>query len=263
MAVLVRRLPDPKRLSIDRRTGRLRTEGIPFILNPVDLAALELALRLRDQHRCRVVVLSIDHATAEYELREALALGADQAYLMADAAFETNDPVSQAHVFQAALQTFVQPQLVLASARSIDHTWSTVGPHLAALMDWPLIVEAEEIAASTDGITALAHVGTQRARVAAPLPCVATVARDVVRPRHASAWGIADAYDGHRLVTKGLADLQLPPGAEAAFRARTQVRRVELATQERARRIIEGEPDEVARVVARRLIDKGWGGRRP
>jgi electron transfer flavoprotein beta subunit len=264
VAVLVRRVPDPRRLSVDRKSGRLHVEGVPFILNPVDLQALELALRLRERHGWRVVVLSADHTGAEAELREALAMGADEAILLSAPEFEGTDPGSQAHIFQAALEKFVQPRLVLAAARSIDHTWSTIGPQLAYLLGWPLVIEAESLELPTDDrVQAVAHSGAHRARVEASLPAVVSVARGVIRPRFATAWGVADAFDPHRLTVKSLADLDLPPEAAAHFKSLTRVRRVTLAPRDRERRVIEGDLDDVARIVARRLIDKGWGGRRP
>lgn len=262
VAVLVRRVPDPSLLAVDRKTGHLLVEGIPFILNPVDLQALEVALRLRERYGYRVVVLSVDHTGAESELREALAMGADEALLLSDPAFENTDPGSQAHVFQAALEKFVKPKLVLAAARSVDHTWSTIGPTLAYQMGWPLVIEAEEIKIEDETVHAVAHTGAHRARVECRLPCVASVARGVIAPRHATAWGVADAFDPHRLTVKSLADLDLGEAARAVLGSKTKVRRVTLPTNERDRRVIEGEPDEVARVVARRLIDQGWGGRR-
>lgn len=263
VAVLVRRVPDPARLSVDRKTGRLIVEDIPFILNPVDLSALELALRLREQRQWRIVALSVDHTGAEAELREALAVGADEAILLSDPAYEETDPGSQAHLLLAALRKWVRPRLVLAAARSIDHTWSTIGPHLARLLDWPLILEAEELTVDGDRLHALAHTGAYRARVEADLPSVVSVARGVIAPRHPTAWSVADAFDAHRLAVRTLADLELPADAQAAFRAKTQVQRVTLQPRHRQRRVIEGSPDEVARVLVRRLVDQGWGGRRP
>lgn len=263
VAVLVRRVPDPTRLAIDRRSGRLVVEDLPFILNPVDQQALELALRLREHHQFRIVVLSVDHTGAESELREALALGADEAILLSDPAFEGTDPGSQAHVFHAALEKFVHPRVVLAASRSIDHTWSTIGPQLAFLLDWPLVIEGEEISVGAGMISGVAHTGGFRARFEADLPAVVTVARGVVDPRKATAWGVADSYDEHRLVVRSLEDLVLSPDRMRALAPKTQVKRIRLTPRTRARRIIEGEPDDVARVLARRLIDKGWGGRRP
>lgn len=263
IAVLVRRVPDPDRLSVDRKTGRLILEDIPFILNPVDRSALELALRLRERNQVRIVVLSIDHTGAEFELREALSMGADEAILLSDPAFENTDPGAQAHYFLAALERFVQPRIVLAAARSIDHTWSTIGPQLAHLLDWPLLIEAEELALEGATLKGLAHTGARRARVAAELPCVATVARGVVQARHATSWGVADAFDEHRLSIRSLAELGLGPQALEQARAKTSTRRVTPTPRQHAHRIIEGEPEDVARVVARRLIDQGWGGRRP
>lgn len=262
IAVLVRRVPDPERLSVDRRTGRLIIEDIPFILNPVDLEALEHALRLREAHQVRIVVLSVDHTGAQSELREALSLGADEAILLSDPEFEATDPGAQAHLLRHALERWVRPRLVLAASRSIDHTWSTIGPQLAHLLDWPLVIEAEALSMEGDCLEALAHTGERRARVEAPLPCVVTVARGAVVPRTATAWGVADAFDAHRLSVRGLEDLDVPRELRASFLPRTRVRRVSQPPHERGRRMIEGEPDDVARIIARRLIDQGWGGQR-
>ncbi len=263
MAVLVRRVPDPTRLAIDRRTGRLILEDIPFILNPVDLQAMELALRLREHHNWRIVVLSIDHTGADNEVREALAMGADEAILLSDPAFEDTDPGSQSLIFQIALERFVKPKLVLAAARSMDHSWSSIGPRLAYLLNWPLVIEAEELAIDGEQVRAVAHTGAFRARVETTLPCVASVARGVIEPRTATAWGVADAFDAPRLPVTTLADLDLSPEARASLQGRTKARRVTLTARDRQRRIIEGDADDVARVLARRLIDQGWGGRRP
>lgn len=263
VAVLVRRLPDPNRLSVDRKTGRLSVERTPFILNPVDLQAIELALGIRERHQSRIVVLSVDHTGAEAELREALSLGADEAILLADPAFEETDPGSQAHLFKAALEKFVRPRLVLAAARSHDNTWSTIGPQLAYLLGWPLVMEAEELALEDSRLHATADTGVDRARLEVDLPALVTVARTARPARHATAWAVADAFDEHRLSIKTMADLELGPQAASLVRSKTHVRRVTLGRRERQRRLIEGAPDEVARVVARRLIDQGWGGRRP
>lgn len=262
-AVIVRRIPDPERLQIDRRTGQLLTEGVPFILNPVDRSALELALRLKDEHDWRVVVLTVDEPEADFELREGLAMGADEGLLLSDSAFAGNDPTMQANLFKVALERFVQPDVVFAASRSVDHTWSTVGPELAALLDWPLIIEAEDIELVDGSLHAHAHSGGAfRARTRAPLPCLVTVARGVVGARHATSWGVAQAIEEKTVDTKGLADLGLKPDQLKDLAPRTEVVSLELEKPERKGTTWEGSPDQVGRILARRLDDMGYTGRR-
>ncbi len=262
-AVIVRRIPDPERLQMDRRTGQLLTEGVPFILNPVDRSALELALRLKDEHEWRVVALTVDEPEAEFELREGLAMGADEAMLLTDSAFAGNDPTMQANLFKVALERFVEPDVVFAASRSVDHTWSTVGPELAALLDWPLVIEAEGIELDGDHIQAPAHTGGAfRAVTRAPLPCLVTVARGVVRARHATSWGVADAMDEKAVKRVGLADLGLKPEQLNDLAPRTEVVSLSLEKPDRKGTTWEGAPDEVGRILARRLDDMGYTGRR-
>jgi electron transfer flavoprotein beta subunit len=262
-AVLVRRIPDPGRLQMDRKTGTILTEGVPFILNPVDRGALELALRLKDEHDWRVVAVTIDAPEAAFEMREALAMGADEAILLADAAFGGNDPTMQAQVFRLALKKLVDPRIVLAASRSVDHTWSTVGPQLAALFDWPLIIEAEDLALSGDTVTAHAHTGgAYRALVEADLPAVVTVARQVVRARHATSWGVAEAFDGKQVLVKGLADLDVQPPELKELAPRTETTRLKLERHQRKGTTWEGETESVGRILARRIFDLGFAGRR-
>jgi electron transfer flavoprotein beta subunit len=263
VAVLVRRIPDPDKLQMDRRTGKLLTEGVPFILNPVDRSALELALRLKDAHGDHVVALSADEPEADLEMREALAMGADEAVLLSDQAFSNDDPTMHANLFRLALERFVKADLVLAASRSTDHTWSTVGPQVAALLDWPLVIEAEEVEVEDSGaLRALAHTGGRRARVETELPCVVSVARGVVRPRHPTSWGLAAAFDERDVDHKGLGDMGLEASELARVAPRTRVASLRLEKRERESRVWEGTPEEVGRILGRRLVDMGFAGRR-
>ncbi|RLD94015.1 MAG: electron transfer flavoprotein subunit beta/FixA family protein, partial [Aquificota bacterium] len=60
--VCVKPIPDPKywdRLSLDPKTGVLRREGIPTVINPLDKHALEVALQLKDNFGWEVTVVSM------------------------------------------------------------------------------------------------------------------------------------------------------------------------------------------------------------
>lgn len=263
IAVLVRRIPDPKRISVDRKTGKLLTQNIPWILNPVDLSAIELGLQLKEASGAELVAVSIDETAAEFEMREALAMGCDRGLLLADAAFDGTDPLAQAHIFRVALERFVKPQIVLAASRSIDHNWSTVGPQLALLLGWPFLIEAETLELRDSGIRGIAHTGAIRALQETDLPVIATVARGALHPRTPTTWGIADAFDRKKIDVKNLRDLGVDPTTQATFSPKTKVLRVNSQEVLREHRRIEGDSNEVGRLLARRLIDRGWAGRRP
>ena len=86
--VCAKQVPDTTEVRLDPKTNTLIREGVPSIINPDDKAAIEMALRIKDEHPdTKVTVLSMGPPQAEDALREALAMGADEAILLTDRAF--------------------------------------------------------------------------------------------------------------------------------------------------------------------------------
>jgi electron transfer flavoprotein beta subunit len=263
IAVLVGRVPDPDRISVDRKTGKLITADIPYVLNPVDLSAIELGLQIKEKTGAELVALSLDERAMDFEMREALAMGCDRGLIIEDEWGQDNDPMLHARVLRLALERLVKPQLVLAASRSVDHMWSSVGPILAALLDWPMVVEAESLRIEEGQAVGVAHTGAFRSAVKSPLPAVVTVARGAIKPRRPTTWGVSAAFDEKKIDIKTVHDLGIDPTTEKTLNPQTKVLRVQQQDVKRERRKIEGDPKEVGRILARRLADQGWAGRRP
>ena len=84
IVVLVKYVPDTDEIKIDPATGTMVREGIPGIINPLDLYAVEEALRLREDYGGEILALSMGPPAAEGALREALSMGVDRAVLLTD-----------------------------------------------------------------------------------------------------------------------------------------------------------------------------------
>jgi electron transfer flavoprotein beta subunit len=69
----------PGHVDVDPLTGVAQPDRVPAGASAAGLAALEIALRLRDVWRARVVVATVGPVDAEPMLRDALARGADHA----------------------------------------------------------------------------------------------------------------------------------------------------------------------------------------
>jgi len=90
--VCVKQVPDTTEVKIDPKTGTLIREGVPSILNPDDANALEEALRIKDTYEgTNVSVITMGPNQADVMLRECLAMGADDAYLISDREFAGSD----------------------------------------------------------------------------------------------------------------------------------------------------------------------------
>ena len=85
--VCIKQVPNTTEIKIDPVTNTLKRDGVPSIINPDDKAAIEAALQLKDQCGAQVTVISMGPPQADKALREALAMGADEAFLITDRAF--------------------------------------------------------------------------------------------------------------------------------------------------------------------------------
>ena len=57
--VLVKQVPDTSEVKINRETNTLIRDGVPSIINPFDMYAIEEALRLREQHGGKVTAVTM------------------------------------------------------------------------------------------------------------------------------------------------------------------------------------------------------------
>ena len=80
--VCVKQVPDTSGKVSVNENGTLDRASMATITNPDDLNAVEAALALKDETGCKVVVVTMGPAPAAGMLREALAMGADEAVLV-------------------------------------------------------------------------------------------------------------------------------------------------------------------------------------
>ena len=82
IVVCIKQVPDTTEIKIDPVKNTLIRTGVPSIMNPFDKNALETGLQLKDRYGGKVTVISMGPPQAKAVLREALAMGADEAYLV-------------------------------------------------------------------------------------------------------------------------------------------------------------------------------------
>jgi electron transfer flavoprotein beta subunit len=110
-------------------------QGVPTIINPYDLFALEAALQLRDELGGEVTVLTMGPPSAEDSLRKALTFGADRAVLLTDRFFAGADTLATTYALATAIrkigETFGAPDIVFTGKQTIDGDTAQVGPGIA------------------------------------------------------------------------------------------------------------------------------------
>ena len=146
ICVCAKQVPDTNEVKIDPVKGTLIREGVPSILNPDDANALEAALAIKDVNPdTRVVVVSMGPEQAKYMLRECLAMGADEAYLLSDRAFGGADTCATSVTIAAGIRKLGEFDLIFGGRQAIDGDTAQVGPQVAERLGIPVITYVEKI----------------------------------------------------------------------------------------------------------------------
>jgi len=187
----IKQVPDTTQVKIDPVTNTLVREGIPFIMNPYDTHALETALQLKDRFGCRVVALSMGPPNAEATLRKALSVGVDRAILLSDRCFGGADTLATSKVLASAIQrlndTMEPVGLVICGKQTIDGDTAQVGPGIAVRLGYQqltLVDKLEELDLAARRLVVSRKLEGRHEQVAAPLPAMLTVVREINRPRY-------------------------------------------------------------------------------
>ena len=195
--VCAKQVPDTTEVRLDPKTNTLIREGVPSIINPDDKAAIEMALRIKDEHPdTKVTVLSMGPPQAEDALREALAMGADEAILLTDRAFGGADTWATSQTIAAGLKTVGDYDLILAGRQAIDGDTAQVGPQIAEHLGLPQVSYAEDLNVIDENTLHVKRQFEDRYHIIeVKTPCVITALAELAAPRYMTVGGVYDAYD--------------------------------------------------------------------
>ncbi len=146
--VLAKQVPDTRNVGKDamKADGTVNRAALPAIFNPEDLNALELALRIKDDHPgTTVTLLTMGPVRAADILREGLYRGADNGYLLTDRAFAGSDTLATSYALSCAIRAIGKFDLIICGRQAIDGDTAQVGPQVAEKLGIPQITYAEEV----------------------------------------------------------------------------------------------------------------------
>ena len=209
--VAIKQVPDTDKVRMDPVTGTMVREGVDTIVNPLDLYAIELAIRLREKHGGKVTAFTMGPPAADKALKEAIAMGCDAGVLITDRAFSGSDTWATSYALSRAVAKMGACDLILAGERATDGDTGQVGPCLAAWLDIPVLTYVGSVESSDErSIVArrLVEEGYQRVRV--QTPCLLTVVKEVANPRLPTLRGKKFARQT-KITVYGAADLDAEP----------------------------------------------------
>jgi electron transfer flavoprotein beta subunit len=202
IVVCIKQVPDSAQIRVHPVTNTIMRQGVPSIINPYDLFALEEALRLRDRYGGEVTVLTMGPPMAEDALRKALTFGADRAVLLTDRFFAGSDTLATTYALATAIARIGTewgvPNLVFTGKQTIDGDTAQVGPGVAkrlGLTQLTYVSEIESLDLKSGSIVVQRRAEGGVQRLSSRLPVLLTVVEGINEMRRGS---MADALRAAR-----------------------------------------------------------------
>ena len=250
--VCVKQVPDTAEVRINPETGTLIREGVPSIINPLDMHAIEAGLQIKEKAGGRVTVLSMGPPQAEAALRDAISMGADDAVLLTDRAFAGSDTWATSYILSSAISK-LNADIIICGKQAIDGDTAQVGPEVAEFLNIPHISyvrKIESVAGSSIKVQRLMDEGYDV--VEAGLPVLLTVVKELNEPRLPSLRGKMAAKKAE--IKKWVAsDINADENSTGLKGSPTQVRNIFAPEAKKDRTMLEGNPEEQVDALIKEL----------
>ncbi|MGE4524629.1 MAG: electron transfer flavoprotein subunit beta/FixA family protein [Sphaerochaeta sp.] len=178
--VPIKQVPQTSDVQMDKQTGTMIRSSSASILNPLDLYAISTALQLKDRCQARVSVITMGPQSAVKVLKEAIAMGCDDAVHLTDRAFGGSDTWATSYILSLAVKKLGIPDLIITGERATDGDTAQVGPALASWLGLPAITYVSKIETVDDTflvVERLMEEGYQKVRTT--LPALLTVVKEI------------------------------------------------------------------------------------
>ncbi|HEX9188781.1 MAG TPA: electron transfer flavoprotein subunit beta/FixA family protein [Vicinamibacteria bacterium] len=252
--VCVKQVPDTETRVKVAPSGDALSEAdvASWIVSPYDEFAVEEALRIKEAKGGEVIAVTAGPDRAQAALRTALAMGADSAVHVKDAALDGTDALGTARALAAAIRSLGAVDLVLCGQQGVGGDNSQVPGMLAEILDLPQVTVAVKVEAGDGKATVEREIEGGRETWETPLPAVVSAQKGLNEPRYASLKGIMAA----KKKTIQVVDLAALGLDAAAVAPKVRVTALELPPARPAVRLIEGDPAAQAQELIRLLHEE-------
>ena len=194
--VPIKQVPETSNVKMDPETGTMVRSGVEQIINPLDLYAIEEAIRLKDDKGGEIVTMTMGPPSAEKALREAIAMGCDSGILLSDRDFAGADTWSTSYVLAQAIKQIGDFDVILCGERATDGDTGQVGPGIASWLDIPFLTYVSGIDKVTENsMIAERNVENGYQFLEIQRPALFTVVKEINFPRLPTLSGKKKARD--------------------------------------------------------------------
>lgn len=254
--VCIKQVPDTTEVKLDPKTGRLIRDGVPSIINPDDKNALEEALRIKDSNPdTTVTVVSMGPPQADVAMREALAMGADEAILISGREFGGSDTWATSYIIATALKKIGDFDIILCGRQAIDGDTAQVGPQIAEQLGIPQITYVQDLKIEGRKVVCQRQLEDGYCVVEAEMPVLLTAIKELNTPRYMTPKGIYDAYK-KTVQVWGFADVPVDEAKIGLKGSPTNVNRTFSPAPKGQGEMLEGADRNTVKTLVDKLVEK-------
>lgn len=250
--VCLKPVPDPKewhKLSLNPVTKTLVREGVASVINPLDKHALEAALVLKDATGAEVVLVSMAPPDAKALLMEALAMGADRAFLLSDRAFAGSDSLATSRILAAGIRRVGPFDLILCGNQTLDGSTAQVPSQMAEFIGIPNVMHVEEMRYDPAGALRLVQaIEHGRVHLETGFPILLSVTKNINKPRFCSFLELLKA-EKKEIVVWTNSDLAMDQSLIGLSGSPTAMADLFVQRKRRSGTKLTGEPEEMVQAV--------------
>jgi len=244
--VCIKQVPETTQVRINPETNTLIREGVKSIINPFDMYAIEEAVRLKERIGGKTTVITMGPPQAESALKEAIAMGIDDAILVSDRAFAGSDTWATSYILSSAIKKIGVFDLVICGKQASDGDTAQVGPGISVHLDIPQITYIKKIEEIKDNFIRAERMTEEGYEIIeTPLPALVTVVKEINEPRLPSLKGMMRARQT-KIIAWTQKELNLDAQKIGLCGSPTRVVKIFTPAPRTGGQIISGETQEIA-----------------
>ncbi len=201
ICVCIKQVPASSNVKINPQTGTLVRDGNNTKMNPYDLYAIEIALKIKELKDSQVKALTMGPPAATAILQEAIWMGCDDGYLLTDRKFAGADVVATAYTIAQGIKYMGKCDLVVCGKQTTDGDTAQVGAELAHFLKIPYVCYVDKIIEVKEkSIVVRTNLDKTYETVEIDFPCLITVEKSNESPRLPS-YKRSVQYSDHQMHT--------------------------------------------------------------
>lgn len=181
--VCIKQVPGTNKVNVDPVTGTLIRDGVAAKMNPYDLYALEMGLRLKEKYGGTLKVLSMGPFSALEVIREAIYMGADGGILISDRKFGGADVLATSYTLCSGILAMGEFDLILTGKQTTDGDTAQVGSELAEHLKVPHAAYVRELEMEGDRLRYVSNLDNKIVEATIKMPCLVCADGEVNTPR--------------------------------------------------------------------------------